>query len=238
MKVSFEKEQLLAYEKEVLGIYASGHPLEQYEALWRKNITALSSDFAVDDETGQADKLTDQSVVRIGGIVENVTSKYTKNGKPMAFLQVEDLVGSVEVLVFPRVFEQYRACCAKDARIFVSGKVSLEDNKDAKLLADRLCSFAEVPRDLWLRFPSVDAYRAGEKQVLDLLQPVRVQHIPRRLASGDEYELGALEDDILRRSDLPRQYGLGVHIRRMVFCDHVFISASPISSDSAPSGGV
>ena len=166
----FEKEQLLAYEKEVLGIYASGHPLEQYEALWRKNITALSSDFAVDDETGQADKLMDQSVVRIGGIVENVTSKYTKNGKPMAFLQVEDLVGSVEVLVFPRVFEQYRACCAKDARIFVSGKVSLEDNKDAKLLADRLCSFAEVPRDLWLRFPSVDAYRAGEKQVLDLLQ--------------------------------------------------------------------
>ena len=181
----FEKEQLLAYEKEVLGIYASGHPLEQYEALWRKNITALSSDFAVDDETGQADKLMDQSVVRIGGIVENVTSKYTKNGKPMAFLQVEDLVGSVEVLVFPRVFEQYRACCAKDARIFVSGKVSLEDNKDAKLLADRLCSFAEVPRDLWLRFPSVDAYLAGEKQVLDILQ--QGQQAYESTVPGDDY---------------------------------------------------
>lgn len=165
----FDKEQLLAFEKEVLGIYASGHPLEQQEALWRKNITALSTDFAINDETGQADKLIDQSVKQIGGIVENVTMKYTKNSKTMAFLQVEDLVGSVEVLVFPRVYERYRACCEKDKRIFVSGRVSLEDNKNAKLLADRICTFQEVPQDLWLRFADMDSYRKAEKEVQRIL---------------------------------------------------------------------
>ena len=165
----FDKGQLLAYEKEVLGIYASGHPLEQYEALWRKNITALSGDFAISDETGQADRLIDRSVKQIGGIVENVTTKYTKDSKTMAFLQVEDLVGSVEVLVFPRVYERYRACCRKDERIFVSGRVSLEDNRNAKLLADRLCLFRDVPQDLWLRFPDMESYLAREKEVRDLL---------------------------------------------------------------------
>ena len=165
----FDKAQLLAFEKEVLGIYASGHPLEQYETLWKKNITALSSDFAINDETGQADRLKDQSVRQIGGIVEAVTTKYTKNSKTMAFLQVEDLVGSVEVLVFPRVYDRYRAYCRKDEQIFVTGRVSLEDNKNAKLLADRICSFRDVPRDLWLRFPTMDEYLHHEQEVLKIL---------------------------------------------------------------------
>ena len=165
----FDKEQLLAYEKEVLGVYVSGHPLEQYEALWRKNITALSTDFMINEETGQADRLIDQSVKQIGGIVQDVTTKYTKSGNNMAFLQVEDLAGTVEVLVFPRIYERYRSCCVKDERIFLSGKVSLEDNKNAKLLADRICRFADVPLDLWLRFPSMDAYLEAENKVLDIL---------------------------------------------------------------------
>lgn len=166
----FDKEQLLAFEKEVLGIYASGHPLEKYEALWRKNITALSTDFSINDESGQADRLKDQSLQRIGGIVEDVTIKYTKTSQTMAFLQVEDLVGTVEVLVFPRAYERFRACCEKDARIFVSGRVSLEDNKNAKLLADRLCLFQDVPQDLWLRFATMDAYREREADVMRILR--------------------------------------------------------------------
>ena len=207
----FDLEQLLAFEKEVLGVYASGHPLEQYEALWRKNITALTSDFMINDETGQADRLIDQSVKQIGGIVENVTTKYTKNGSNMAFLQVEDLVGSVEVLVFPRVYERYRACCVKDERIFVSGKVSLEDNKNAKLLADRICRFRDVPQDLWLRFPSMDAYLASEKEVLRILtQGQEAVHrdagpkSPRLLPSGDEGPSGTAAGKIMIYVEKPR----------------------------------
>ena len=165
----YDKEQLLAFEKEVLGIYASGHPLEKYEALWRKNITVLSSDFAIDDETGQADKLNDQALAVVGGIVEDVTVKYTKNGQTMAFLQIEDLVGSVEVLVFPRVYEKYRSRIEADGRIFVSGRVSLEDNKPAKLLADKIWRFSEVPQGLWIKFPTVEAYAAKAENVNRIL---------------------------------------------------------------------
>ena len=196
----YDKEQLLAFEKEVLGIYASGHPLEQYEALWRKNITALSSDFAINDETGQADRLIDQSIKQIGGIVEGVTTKYTKTSKTMAFLQVEDLVGSVEVLVFPRVYERFRACCEKDERIFVTGRVSLEDNKNAKLLADRLCRFQDVPQDLWLRFPTVDAYREQEQEVLRIL--TQGQETLHAMTQGQEKAAG-LSASRTERSGVP-----------------------------------
>lgn len=189
----FDKEQLLAFEKEVLGIYASGHPLEQYEALWRKNITALSNDFQINDETGQADRLIDKSVKKIGGIVESVTIKYTKNSQTMAFLQVEDLVGSVEVLVFPRVYERYRACCNKDERIFVSGRVSLEDNKNAKLLADKLCRFKDVPQDLWLRFPTMDAYLEGEKRLMEILELGRSSQYASDVPSAPQYGTSGMQ---------------------------------------------
>ncbi len=165
----YDKEQLLAFEKEVLGIYASGHPLERYEALWRKNITALSSDFAIDDESGQADRLNDQALAVVGGIVEDVTVKYTRNGQTMAFLQIEDLVGSLEVLVFPRVYEKYRSRIGAEERLFVSGRVSLEDNKPAKLIADRIWRFAETPQGLWLKFPTVDAYALQAQTVSRIL---------------------------------------------------------------------
>ncbi len=172
----YDQEQLLAFEKEVLGIYASGHPLEKYEALWRKNITALSTDFAINDESGQADRLTDQAAAVVGGIVEDITLKYTKNSKTMAFLQIEDLVGSVEVLVFPRVYERYRSSMNVEERLFVSGRVSLEDNKPAKLLADRIWRFSEVPQTLWLKFPDAETYKASAQEVDRILK--QGQQIP------------------------------------------------------------
>ena len=165
----YDQEQLLAFEKEVLGIYASGHPLEKYEKLWRKNITALTTDFAIDDETGQADKLTDESTVLIGGIVQDITVKYTKNSKTMAFLQIEDLVGTAEVLVFPRVYEKYRSLMNTEERLFVSGRVSLEDNKPAKLIADRIWRFSQVPQGLWVNFSSMDEYRENAQDLNRIL---------------------------------------------------------------------
>ena len=91
----------------VLGIYVSGHPLESDISVWEKNITAKSHDFAINDETGQADRLQDSSDQVIGGILQEKTIKYTKKGQTMAFITLEDLVGSVEVLVFPKLYEQY-----------------------------------------------------------------------------------------------------------------------------------
>ena len=172
----YEKGQLLAYEKEVLGIYVSGHPLEQYEEVWRRNISALSTDFAINDETGQADRLTDGSIQIIGGILEDITTKYTKTSRTMAFLTIEDLTGSVEVLVFPNDYEKSRELLNLDERLFIRGRVSQEDDKPSKLIAEKIWRFEEVPAELWIRFDTMDQYCASEKELMELL--LESQRIP------------------------------------------------------------
>ncbi|MEG0566408.1 MAG: DNA polymerase III subunit alpha, partial [Hungatella sp.] len=118
----FGKEDLLAFEKETLGIYVSGHPLEAYEGSWRANITAMATDFMVEEETERAN-VEDGSYVTIGGMITGKTVKTTKNNKMMAFVTLEDLVGSVEVVIFPRDYEKNRAWLIEDAKVFVQGRV-------------------------------------------------------------------------------------------------------------------
>ena len=165
----FPKEQLLAYEKEVLGIYVSGHPLEAYEKLWRKNITALSSDFALDEESGRVGISDDKAAV-IGGLVESRTVKYTKTNKQMAFFDLEDLVGTVEVIVFPRQFEKYGRLIEEDARLFVTGRASVEEDKAAKLICDRIIPFSEVPGEIWIQFDTLEDYHAAGRELPGLIR--------------------------------------------------------------------
>ena len=121
----FDKEQILAFEKEVLGIYISGHPLEKYEALWRRGISNVTADFALDEETGVS-KVQDNSTAIVGGMITGKTIKYTKTNKTMAFLTIEDLVGTVEVIVFPKDYEKNSQMLTLDRKVFVRGRVSCE----------------------------------------------------------------------------------------------------------------
>lgn len=124
----FDKEMLLGFEKEVLGVYISGHPLEEYEDKWTKNITAKTTDFLLDDESGAA-KVLDNQKATVGGMLVHRTIKYTKNNQTMAFLTLEDLVGSLEIIVFPRDYEKYKNYFENEARIFVEGRVTIEEEK-------------------------------------------------------------------------------------------------------------
>ena len=139
----YTKDMLLAFEKEVLGIYLSGHPLEAYEELWRKHITQTTGDFALDEESG-AVRVRDQATVVVGGMIADKTVKYTKNDKVMSFLNLEDLVGNVEVVVFPGEYERYGPLLTEDAKIFVRGRVNLEEDKDGKLICEQIVSFEEA----------------------------------------------------------------------------------------------
>ena len=139
----YAKEMVLAFEKEVLGIYLSGHPLEAYQELWQKYITNNTNDFALDEETGSA-RLADGLNVVVGGMIADKTIKYTKNDKVMAFLNLEDLVGNVEVVVFPKDYEKYGALLMEDARVFIRGRVSAEEDKNGKLICEELVSFEEA----------------------------------------------------------------------------------------------
>ncbi len=165
----FEKEQLLAFEKEVLGIYVSGHPLEKYEALWKRGISNVTTDFQLDEETGQA-KVTDQAKVTVGGMITGKTVKYTKTNKTMAFLTLEDLVGTVEVVVFPKDYETYGSYLKEENKIFVRGRVSSEDDKASKVICERIWGFDEVPRELWVQFSTMEEYHDREDQLFALLR--------------------------------------------------------------------
>ncbi len=165
----FGKEVKLGFEKEVLGIYLSGHPLEEYEARWKKNITAVTTDFLVDEETGAA-KLTDNQSVTVGGMITGKTVKYTRNNQTMAFLTLEDLFGTVEVIVFPRDYERYHALLNDDEKIFVRGHVSIEEDKDGKLICERIHSFAEAKQELWLQFETKEDFEGRSQELYDRLR--------------------------------------------------------------------
>ncbi len=165
----YSKEMLLAFEKEVLGIYISGHPLEEYRETWKKNITKTTADFMLDEETGET-RVEDGAKVTIGGMITEKKIKYTKNEKVMAFLQVEDLVGSVEVIVFPRDYEKYGNAVLEDSKVFIKGRVSVEEDKDAKLVCEQITTFEQMPKKLWIKFPTKDAYEQQKDALFDILR--------------------------------------------------------------------
>ena len=165
----YDKETRLAFEKEVLGFYISGHPLENYRGLMEKNVTAWTSDFQPEEDSGLPN-VQDGQKVTIGGMITDKTVKYTKTNKVMAFLTIEDLVGTVEVVVFPRDYEKNVRLLNEDEKVFVQGRVSAEDEKASKLICEKMYSFAQVPRELWLQFADKESYVKEESHVLELLR--------------------------------------------------------------------
>ncbi len=164
----FPRELLLEFEKEVLGIYVSGHPLEEYVGMWKKNITNTTADFYLDDETG-VPNVKDNANAKIGGIISDKKIKYTKTDQVMAFLTLEDMVGTVEVIVFPKTYEANAPRLNTDAKVFIEGRVSVEEDRDAKLIASKITLFDEIARTVWIRFANIDEYSAKEQELFSLL---------------------------------------------------------------------
>ena len=191
----YSKEELLAYEKEVLGVYISGHPLEDYMKLMEKNTTASSLDFLLDEETGRT-KARDGLTYTVGGMVSGKTVKLTKNNQNMAFITLEDLFGTVEVIVFPRDYTRYRSLLETDAKIFVRGRASVSE-EEGKLVCEHVVSFDEVPKELWLQFPSIEEFQKQFSKIDPVLKKsegtssvviyCRQENARKRL--GEEYKV-------------------------------------------------
>ncbi len=165
----YPKEELLAFEKETLGIYVSGHPMDAYEGIWRKNVTATSVDFIVDEETDKA-RVIDGSTVTIGGMVTGKVVKTTRKNQMMAFVTLEDMLGSVEVLVFPNIYENQRELFVQDEKLFIQGRVSLGEEPIGKLVCSRAVPFGEVPKELWIQFENLEDYHVKERELFGLLR--------------------------------------------------------------------
>jgi len=157
----YDKEVLLGFEKEVLGIYISGHPLEEYMERLKKNTNAVTTDFVLDEETGTL-KVSDGAKVCIGGMITDKVIKYTKSNKAMAFITLEDLVGTVEIIIFPKDYERYAKYLENDAKVFVEGRVTAEEDRNGKLICEKIISFDEVKQELWLQFPSKSDFEEKE----------------------------------------------------------------------------
>ena len=147
----YDKQMKLAFEKEVLGIYVSGHPLEDYAGLWKAHAGARAADFYLDEETGSS-KVTDNQDVTAGGMITEVKLKYTKNNQVMAFVTLEDLTGSMEV-----------------AKVFIQGRVSQEEDRGSKLIARSVVSFDAIPREIWVRFADEMAYTSGGADLMSIV---------------------------------------------------------------------
>ena len=164
----YEKELLLSFEKEVLGFYISGHPMQEYQSVWERRITAKTSDFYLDEETGLT-HVQDNTKATIGGMIMDKKIKYTKQDKIMAFLTVEDLVGSIEVIVFPNAYEKYSSKLLEENKVFIEGRVQVEDERDGKLICESVTAFDEIPRKVWLKFPDMDTYINKEAELFDAI---------------------------------------------------------------------
>ena len=162
----FEPEVLLEFEKEVLGIYLSGHPLDAYSDILKQNTTARTIDF-LQDEDGHV-LVHDQSMATVGGIIARVTNKSARNGKPMAFLTLEDLYGTLEVIVFPADYVVNRPLIAEGKKVLIKGKVTIDADADGKLIAERIIDLDETGKELWIQFANREDYEKHARYINSL----------------------------------------------------------------------
>lgn len=195
----FPKEVLLGFEKEVLGIYLSGHPLEDYLGKMKKNVTANAADFVREEESGTI-RVTDNMHVVVGGMIAAKTVKYTRNNQAMAFLTVEDLTGSVEIIVFPKDYERYNRFLNDEEKIFVVGHATVEEEQDGKVICERIVPFDDTRKELWLQFPTKSDFAEKEQQVYDIL----------RDSDGND-EVVIYISDVKAFKRLPRNRAVGIN---------------------------
>lgn len=139
----FPMKTLLTFEKEMLGVYISGHPLQEHEQLIENGIFVTSSDMHEPAEIGVPCKIKDNDLIYAVGVVTAIQKKFTRNNKPMAFLQVEDLYGSFEVILFPNTYEKCFSCVEEDRILIVYGRITFKEEEEPKILAENICELNE-----------------------------------------------------------------------------------------------
>lgn len=153
----FENRFLLDKEKEYLGIYVSGHPLDEYNEVLSKYISNSTLDFAFEEEDfSNPNKITDGTEVIVGGIVTAVKKHYTKSNQQMAFVTIEDLYGTIDIIVFPAIYTSVSAFLTENNIILVKGRASVSEDKGSSILANAISDYDHINRKnqtLWIRIP-------------------------------------------------------------------------------------
>ena len=164
----FPKRNLLAMEKETLGIYISGHPLEPYEEELRRLTTINISEILQgnDDVVDNMREDLDGKRVVIGGIINSKKNKITKNNNMMAFITLEDLYGTIECIVFPATYERYNRLIEEDRIVVIEGRISTSEEEEPKIICEKISPLNRYKRDkVYLRI--------SKEKPLDVLEKIK-----------------------------------------------------------------
>jgi len=181
----FNKRNLLAMEKEMTGLYITGHPLDDYaQSLKMQTTNEISKIFFVQetlDDTLESDigevaifnnqdALQDNDRVILGGILASVNQKVTRNNSIMAFLKLEDLTGTIEVIVFPKTLDKVKELCVTDSLVIVKGRLSLKEDEPPKLICESIEPLEKMNTSkVYLRVEDTIAAKELNKNLRELL---------------------------------------------------------------------
>ena len=164
----FSKDIILSGEKQMLGLYISGHPLDDVRDVLDEKTDITTAEFEMDEETGMVEAV-DNKQYTIGGLIENVNTRITRNGENMAIINIEDLFGTVEVLVFPKAYEKYRYLLNENEAVIIKGRAQVSDD-ESKFIAQDIYSLTSMiestraknmarKKELWVLFENEETLK-------------------------------------------------------------------------------
>ena len=163
----YDHKEFLSLEKEMLGIYISGHPLENYEELISKKTdfnSLIVQKFYNQDNENNEEIIEDNKVVKIAGIITSVKKKYTKNNKIMAFVTIEDLYGILEMVVFDSVYLKFSNLFFEDNIVFINARVSIRSDHDLSIIVSNV---SEIDSETF-NLIDIDIYKLTDDEKVEL----------------------------------------------------------------------
>lgn len=168
----YRKEDKLMMEKEVMGLYVSGHPLDRYQHLIKYLTTGSTADLKEKGSDYLKYQYEDGKKITMAGILTKRTLKTTRNKDIMAFAQLEDMLGTVELILFPKTFDRFGPMCNTDERLIIDGRLSIKEDEEVKVIVEsvKLLDLESDDLRLFLRFPDLGEDAQREKVEKMLLQ--------------------------------------------------------------------
>ena len=163
-----------------MGIYVSGHPLDEDIPLLKKNVTAHAIEFAAkaddSEEAGFGDSestsasIKDGAEVVLGGIIMEAALKYSAKGNAYGNIILEDLTGSVKVLAFAKTYERVRSLLVEGSKVFIKGRVQNDEEREAILICEDVKSFDDCGREVWIQFANKAQYEESEAALTESIR--------------------------------------------------------------------
>lgn len=179
----FDEDQLLSYEKEVLGMYLSGHPLSKFSHLRRGKMMNLATLAELSEEEGDGKR------IKLLLMKRNIVKKMTKNAQEMAFVEMEDEMDTIEVIFFPRTYKDYQRLLEKDQFFQVEGRLQMREDQKANLICERLTSLEETPLSKEILYLRVDSFDGETMELIQRLLEANPGRHPVRVYAMDRKEL-------------------------------------------------